>query len=303
MPLDVRIVTLRITGSEPRLLATTVRAALPDVRSCFEKAAPKSGRWVDVTLAVDAAGAPSGVKTKGDLAADIGACVEAVFAGKTFEPKAGRVATLEIGIRFTTVDETSRPSLTKNDTLFRSPDGSCLALEVFNCPPNKSCAAPRERPIACPTELGLADIAKPGDADKRIDLAMSGGKSGEAGERVVLSRVGDRCSLYKVVGIGEGGEDAATKELVDVPCADFERIFPLAEQRFAGAKPANPKSPKGVTRTVAFWRMGKDSVPIVSEVRWTGENKKLDASFGELVAIVSKAAKGRGALALRRFVE
>ena len=302
--LDVRIVTLRIAGSEPRVLATTVRSALPQVRACFEKAAPKTARWLDVTLGVDGAGAPSGVKTKGDLAPEIGACAEKIFGALSFEPKQGRAAaTIEIGIRFSTVDESSRPQLTKNDTLFRSADGSCLALEVFTCPPNKSCAAPRERPIACPNEFGLAEIAKPGDAEKRLDVSASGGKSGQAGERVALSRIGDRCSLLKVVGIGEAGEAAASQELVDLPCADFDRAFSLAERSFQGAKPTTAKAPNALTRGVSLSRMGKDSVPVVSEVRWTGDNKKLDASFDELAGIVAKAAKGRGALALARFVE
>ncbi len=302
--LDVRIVTLRIAGSEPRVLAAAVRTALPAVRACFEKAAPKTARWLDVALTVDAAGAASAVKAKGDLAPEIGSCAEKIFSAQSFEPKQGRAAaTIELGIRFSTVDETSRPELTKNDTLFRSPDGSCLALEVFTCPPNKSCAAPRERPIACPTEFGLAEIAKPGEADKRVDLSLSGGKTGQAGERVALSRVAERCSLFKVVGIGDAGEAAASQELVDLPCADFDRAFSLAEKSFQNAKPTTANAPNALTRAVSLWRMGKDSVPVVAEVRWTGDNKKLDASFAELVGIVAKAAKARGALKLARFVE
>jgi hypothetical protein len=302
--LDVRIVTLRIAGSEPRLLAASLRTTLPEVRACFEKAVPKTARWLDMALTVDAAGVASAVKAKGDLAPELGPCAEKIFSAQSFEPKKGRaVATIELGIRFTTVDEASRPQLTKNDTLFRSPDGSCLALEVFTCPPNKSCPAPRERPIACPTEFGLAEIAKPGSADKRVDLSLSGGKSGQAGERVALSRVAERCSLYKVVGIGDSGEAAASQELVDMPCADFERAFTLAERSFQDAKPTTSKTPHALTRAVSLWRMGKDSVPVVSEVRWTGDNKKLDATFTELVGIVATAAKGRGALKLARFVE
>ncbi len=300
--LDVRIVTLRIASSEPRLFATTVRAALPEVRACFEKAAPKTGHWLDLALTVDAAGAPSGVKAKGDLASSVGACAEKVFSAQSFEPRLGRApVSVEVGIRFSTVDESSRPQLTKNDTLFRSPDGSCLALEVFTCPPNKSCPAPRERPVACPTELGLVDMAKPEDAEKRFDLSLFGGKAGQAGERVMLSRVGDRCSLNKLVGI-DAEEVVAQEELVDIPCADFERAFALSERIFKRAVGTTTLDPRAVTRGISVWSTRKEREPGIRERAWKGKNEA-DAAFDELARVVAKIASSRGSLKLARFVE
>lgn len=304
--LDMKIVTLRVAGSESRMLALGLRAALPRLRACFEKASPQAaGGWLDISLSVDAKGVASAVKTKGDLAKDIGGCAESAISAQIFEPKEGRAAaTIEAGIRFTTVDEKGRPSLSPNDGLFRAPDGTCLALEIFDCPANKQCAAPKERAVACPNELGLPEIAKPGSADRRVDLAVSGGKPGQNSERLVLSRVAERCSVFKTVGGDDPVDDASVaEELTDAPCADFDRAWNLAQQKFGAAKATTKKSAHALTRAVGLWQMGKDGVPVVSEVRWTGENKKLDSAFSELVGVAAAVAKKRGVLVLGRLRE
>ncbi len=302
VPLDVRLVTLRVLGPEQRLLAATLRGSLPAIKACAPTELGQ-GFWLDVSLTVDAAGASSELKLKSE-APGVTECVQKVLSGLAFEPRKNRNAvTIDAGIRFTTVDETGRDTLTSNDNLFRNKDGTCLALGVVDCPRNKMCAAPKSRPVLCPTEFGLPKPPDPGASDRRLDVSISGGKPGQGLERVALLRTGERCSLLKEISAADPVLSPTQIEIVDAPCADFDEAWSFAKLHFGGKKPkGKTNTPHAVTRAVVLSQMGPDSVPLVDDVRWTGEGP-LDGPFGELATKVAKAAKKRGALPLSRFVD
>jgi hypothetical protein len=115
------------------------------------------------------------VKAKGDLASSVGACAEKVFSAQSFEPRQGRApVSVEVGIRFSTVDESSRPQLTAERHAIPITRRQLSRAGGVHLPAQQEVRpAPRERPVACPTELGLVDMAKPGTLKSASTLSSA----------------------------------------------------------------------------------------------------------------------------------
>lgn len=304
-PVAAQIVTLQISGAEPRLLVPGVRAVLPGLVACFEEARPGVAGWLRLGLTVDASGAGSGVSVKGNLAPALGPCAERALAAAKLEARPGaKPATIEADVRIGVLtDGRASRELRDDEKLRQEADGTCAGVETFDCPPHKVCAAPKVTPVVCPTERGLPPATPPSSALRRVDVRVSGGKPGQGSEALIFSTGTDGCSVLKIVaGMPDPPLPAPDhRELSDIQCADFERIWKLATARFAGKRPRGTQHPDAVARTVALWRKTRaDSVPVVDEAAWSGQSA-LDGAFGELVALAGPISAARGKMRLNRL--
>jgi hypothetical protein len=300
--LVARLISLNVPGAEPRLVVPPLRDATARTGECVNALRPRpSPGFAALRVAVDEAGVTSLSPPEGPESAVV-ACARAALSGLPVPrrpPTKAFVVPLVIMV-LAPESEVGLPELAKRESLAISPDGTCQGQVFMTCPPHKSCPGPERRAVKCPVEHDLPALVSPGSATRRLDVAVSGGKPGSVGERLAFSRGPDGCSLYKESTTpGEPVEERAD-EVVDLPCADFERAWsagvPLVTRRASGT----PNAPDSVTRSVMRWVRGADGVPIVTEVRWTGRSP-LDTAFESLASIVGPLAAGRGKLSLSRF--
>jgi hypothetical protein len=181
-------------------------------------------------------------------------------------------------------------------------DGACRATIREPCAPNKDCRGPNPFPVKCPVERGLPQLLNPGQAMRRLDVSIAGGKPGSPKERLAFSQGPDGCSLLKETTLDERNalSPSPQTELVDLPCDDLERVWTpgarIASRRATGSS----IEPDVVTRAVMRWVRVGDAVPVVTESRWSGPSA-LDAPFDALVSLARSIAAAHGKLTLRRL--
>jgi hypothetical protein len=287
-PSEARLVSVRVTAREARVVAVPLRRALPAFAKCSASAA-----WIDVALDVDVTGAPSGIAV---AARDpsVTACARGVVEGLRFDPQkdAKLVAWIRVG---PPLADGALRELGPSDTLVPEPDGTCAGLEVHDCPPHKMCMAPQKYAARCPVELGLPPLLEPGAASRRLEIGVSGGKPGQGSETLIFAVGGDGCSLRAAIDAIEPTQPSGAA-LDDVPCAELERVWRLARARFAGKRPQETHHPDEVSHWVTF-----QSPAGFEAVRWSGQSAA-NADFTALVDVAGPIAAARSSLRLWRLV-
>ncbi|MBL9022547.1 MAG: hypothetical protein JNL21_10105 [Myxococcales bacterium] len=309
--LGVHLVHFKAETPEPRLLVEPVESARPSIERCVEVAAkrgPVTG-WLVVegtfTAATSAEPRARGhidslvVRAEGN-ASSVSACVQAAFAGLSIAEPPPKPAGFSLWLAIAE----PRPDLDLKDpfeALIRGEDGRCIGRESSTCPANKVCAPARERDVACPTLDGTPARPAPSEAEKRLDLGVSGGKTGQGSERLSLFRERGQCAALKVRVDIMVDPPKETREAVDIPCAAFEKTLKLAQSRLLGRRPrGDDRVLHAVGKTVSYLQAGKGGAPIVTELRWTGPDAA-DEAFSLVASEAAKAVEGRGKLQLSRI--
>lgn len=141
----------------------------------------------------------------------------------------------------------------------------------------------------------------PSEAEKRLDLGVSGGKTGQGSERLSLYREKDQCAALKVRVDIVVDPPKETREAVDIPCAAFEKTLKLAQSRLLGRRPrGDDRVLHAVGKTVSYVQAGKGGAPFVTELQWAGPDAA-DEAFSLVASEAAKAVEGRGELQLSRF--
>ena len=291
---------------EPRLIATELASLLePAVQKCAE-AGRRNGPVVGWVLVPKVIFGPDGKLGSFDLynignVEKLTACVGEALRSVTLVERPSKPVTGGMWFSLAGPEPEGLPRLYPDEELIRKEeDGTCEGREdPPPCPPNKSCMPPRQRRVACPALHGIPPQPELKDAEQRFDLGVSGGKSGQGGERVILFKVKKLCAAMKIdTPVDETSE---TREVVDVPCAAFDQAARAVQTKLLVKRPrGNDKVHHAVSKSVVFWTIPKSGSPSVTELRWSGPDPA-DAAFDEVVLDVGRAIGKRGRLRLGRL--
>jgi hypothetical protein len=307
-PHEVRLVSYELTGLEARVAAASLEVAGPRIEACVVAAAPQSfAGWLTVRADVKPGGALAGLVAEG-LGPTLGGCVEKALAPVVLEGlvRPGAKLALHASVRprasASDARATPLPALGEHEALLRVDGGLCRGRTDHECPPRKICQAPTQRDVLCPEAHGLPPALDWARADKRLRLAIGGGKTGQGPESVELGREGDACASRR--SVGDGVDPLAPKVSEDLPivCADFDAVWALAQKRLGAAR---PKSQAGrthvISRTVAFTTRRPGLAPPLVDLRlWLGESSA-DEAFAEVARAATKLGAARAKVGLVRL--
>jgi hypothetical protein len=307
-PPVVQLVSYELTGLEARVAAASLEVAGPRIEACAVAAAPQSfAGWLTVRADVKPGGALAGLAAEG-LGPTLGGCVEKALANVVLEGlvKPGAKVALHASVRprasASEARATPLPALGEHEALLRVDGGLCRGRTDHECPPRKICQAPTQRDVQCPEAHGLPPALDWARADRRLRLAIGGGKTGQGPESVELGREGDACASRR--SAGDGGDPLAPKVSEDLPiaCADFDAVWALAQKRLGAAR---PKSQAGrthvISRTVAFTTRRPGLAPPLVDLRlWLGESSA-DEAFAEVARAATKLGAARAQVGLVRL--
>lgn len=291
--------SLDAKGVEPRLVAARIDAVAPALRTCIAAGSPG---WTKISANVDPSGALIDVHL-GAPEPDKEACVKKALAGVTVPGVVAKGAAIDVHAA-ASPRAGELPAMHLHERLQREDDGTCVEVTDHPCAPNKHCMAPTRRDVACPAWFGLPARPDLSHAERRLDLEVSGGKSGQGSERVLLWVTEGRCAIMKIqteVGTPPLRPDPV-KETSDVPCDAFDKVWALASKKLRGAAPKGDATQvHSVTKTYAFWtRANGASEPTVVERSWTGP-AKLDEAFTEVAQAAGAISKAYGSMRMSRF--
>lgn len=299
--LEVRFVSFAGKGVELRLVARRLRNAEVAMQACaLASASARGSLAIDVTLV--RAGTVAAASAHGSAAALLGECAVQAIRAITFDPLVASSGTFSAtAIIRRGVDETQLPELASGEALAVQSDATCEGVQSFPCAPHKSCRAAETRKVRCPEAHGVPE-RKP-LADKRLVVAVSGGKTGQLGEELTLVEGPDQCVLIVHLRIGGGPMDGANeqREEVDIPCARARAAMKTAAaltlHRTARAtRPAVHE----VTRQWALWKPGKRAPKVVTGT-WTGIAPRADAAFSKAGDALAALARDFAKLQPGRF--
>jgi len=302
----VKLVHVELPVPEPRLIATELATLLePGVQRCADagrSTGPVAG-WVlvpKVVFGTDGKLSMVELYDVGDVR-KLDGCLSALLASVTLTERPTKPATGALWFSLATPEPDGLPRLYPDEELIRSEeDGVCIGREdPPPCPPNKSCAAPRRRAVACPALHGVPAQPELKDAEQRFELGVSGGKSGQGSERVILFKVKKLCAALKIATpIDEASE---RREVVDIPCAGFDRAARSVQTQLLSKRPrGDDEARHPVSRSVVLWTIPKNGSPTVSELRWAGPDPA-DAAFDDVARQVARVIGKRGKLRLGRL--
>ncbi len=295
-----------VAGPEPRLTAESFRRATPAVAACLlggEPEEPLAGWLVATGSATDAGAITELTVQPTEGVARVAPCVDRALRALTLEGLSPGGGAFAAWVSVATPDTTAAPPILAHEKLLRADGGRCAALEVYECPPRKICKASERRPVPCPELHGTPARVGIGEAELRLDLGVSGGKTGQGSEEVILFSGKGTCAALKIArGVGDAGSPGAERrEVVDIPCARFRDALGAAKKHLAGRRPRGTEGAHhAVQKSAAIWRPGPSDAPEVEELRWTGADA-LDEPFGLVVREAGRAIAGRGELRLPRL--
>lgn len=292
---EVLVVSLAGKGVELRPALARVRALQPGLRACVEPMAPTRGT-LQVVLTVRKR-VIAEVQVTGALAATHGECVRKVFAGLALEAAASQAELTALvlvrPVPAPAADEAALPEIEPREELVIRDDLTCEGVRRFVCPPNKDCAPPPRRKVRCAATAGVPARLPLGD--RRLVLRISGGKTGQTGEALILAEGGGQCVL--VVMTNQGAEELTggteSREDVDLPCARARAVHALAQRLGLGnlRKPKATSNVHGVTYRWELWRPGKGGVPVVREGGWTGDSPRAWQVFDQVARALGALAR------------
>jgi len=299
---EVLVVGLAGKGVELRPAQARVRALQDGLRACVDPMAPTRGALTVVVSLRKRVVAD--VEVSGTLEATHGACVAAVFKGLVLEPAAAKAElTARLLVR-PLVNESALPEIEARDELVLADDFSCVGLGEFVCAPNKSCAAAPRRKVRCPSMHGVP--ARTTLGDRRVVLRVSGGKTGQLGETLIVAEGDRQCRLVVMTNVGDAdmlSGRSENREDVDVPCARARAVFALAARAgLAGLrKPKATSHDHEVTHRWQLWQPGRGDIPTVREGGWSGDSPKAQVVWNKVGAALVALAHDYATLQPGRF--
>lgn len=303
-PHAAKLVSFELTGA--RVAAASLAPAGPRIAACADAAAPASfAGWLTLRADVKPGGALAGLRADDGpgLGPALGSCVEKALAGLVLEGevKPGAKLVMHASVRPAEPSAPPLPALDPHEVLRRVDGGVCRGMTDHECPPRKICQAPTQRDVACPEGHGLPPPLDWLRADKRLHLAIGGGKTGQRSESVELGRQGATCAVHRVAGDGADPLSPSQSEELDVACAEVEAVWALAQKKLAGA------SPKGrgehahlVSRRVTFTTRSGGGPQAAAVRAWVGESP-VDEAFTEVARAATKLGGARATLRLPRL--
>ena len=299
---EVLVVGLAGKGVELRPAQARVRALQQGLRGCVDPMAPTRGTLTVVVSLRKRVVAD--VKVSGTLEATHGACIAGVFKTIVLEPIAQKAElTARLLVR-PLVDEKALPEIDARDELVIADDFTCVGVGEFVCAPNKDCAAaPRQR-VRCPAMHGVPVLATLGD--KRVVLRVSGGKTGQLGETLIVAEGAKQCVLVVMTNVGDADMLAGrteNREDVDLPCGRARAVFALAARVGLGKlkQPRAVLHDHAVTHRWELWQPGKGGIPTVREGGWSGDSPKAQLVWNKVGAALVALAHDYATLQPGRF--